>query len=106
MDTKMIIRTALFLYAAINQILLTRGYNPLPFVEGDVEQAINLIIGAYASFEIWRKNNNYTPEAKRAQAKLNKYKAEKKYAKATGGTLSVIKDQPLGADIDIREGSK
>ncbi|WP_415408879.1 phage holin [Staphylococcus agnetis] len=103
MDKSMIIRTALFIYAAVNQILLTRGYSPLLFADGDIEQIINLIIGAYASFEIWRKNNNYTPEAKRAQEKLNKYKAEAKYAKATGGTLSVIKDQPLGADIDIRE---
>lgn len=103
MDKAMIIRTALFIYAAVNQILLTRGYSPLPFADGDIEQIINLIIGTYSSFEIWRKNNNYTPEAKRAQEKLNKYKAEAKYAKATGGTLSVIKDQPLGADIDIRE---
>ncbi|AJC95726.1 MULTISPECIES: phage holin [Staphylococcus] len=103
MEKSMIIRTTLFIYAAVNQLLLTRGYSPLPFVEGDIEQIINLVIGIYSSFEIWRKNNNYTPEAKRAQEKLNKYKAEAKYAKATGGTLSVIKDQPLGADIDIRE---
>ncbi|PCF50186.1 phage holin [Staphylococcus delphini] len=106
MDIKMIIRTALFVYAAINQVLLARGYNPLPFVEGDVEQAINLIIGGYSSFMIWYKNNNVTSEAKRAQDKLNKYKAEKKYAKATGGTLSQIKNRPLGDDIDIREGNK
>lgn len=106
MDKAMIVRTLLFLYASVNQILISRGYSPLPFVEGDVEQVINVIIGAYASIEIWYKNNNVSPEARRAQDKLDKYKAEKKYAKATGGTLSSIKGEPLGADIDIREGNK
>lgn len=84
METGTLIRTIVLALALLNQTLVLSGYSPLPFDDAQVEQFITILFTTGASIWSWWKNNNITTEARWSQQKLNKYKAEKKYSKATG----------------------
>lgn len=72
-----IIRTAVLLYALINQVLVLSGLSALPFAEGDVELVITGILTVVASLVAWWKNNSVTKEAQEADEYLKKLKGEK-----------------------------
>ncbi|HCT0408550.1 TPA: phage holin [Staphylococcus pseudintermedius] len=80
MDKNMILRTAVLLLALINQWLANHNMSPLPTTEDD----INTLILTGAALWTWYKDNPVSREGKWANQKLKKYKAEKKYIKATG----------------------
>lgn len=69
------IRLALPLYAMINALLLSLGYNPIPFTPEKVDAFITGLIGVISVLWAWWKNNNITPEAQKMQRSLDDKKA-------------------------------
>ncbi|WP_414043094.1 phage holin [Macrococcus sp. EM39E] len=84
-DTRTVVRTILMILTWINMFLATQGLSPIPLNEQEISVILMVIMNGWT----WFKNNNITVEAHWAQAKLDKYKAEKKYNKATGSTPTI-----------------
>lgn len=80
MNKSMVLRTAVLILALVNQWLANHNMSPLPTTEED----LNTLILTGAALWTWYKDNPVTKEGKWANRKLKKYKAEKKYTKATG----------------------
>lgn len=59
-------------FALVNQALVIRGHNPLPFTENEVGQAASMVITAAASLWAWWKNNSFTQAAITADEQLHK----------------------------------
>lgn len=79
-DTKTVVRTVVMILTWVNMYLATLGISPIPVNEQEISIILMIIVNLWT----WYKNNNISVEAQWAQAKLDKYKAEKKYNKATG----------------------
>lgn len=58
-----IARTAMLIFALVNQILTICGWNPLPFSEEAVYEAASVLLTVGASLWAWWKNNSFTKEA-------------------------------------------
>lgn len=58
-----IVRTAVLVFALINQVLTISGYNPLPFSDEEAEQAVSMVLTVGASLWAWWKNNSFTQAA-------------------------------------------
>lgn len=67
-----IVRTAVLIFALINQVLTISGYNPLPFGDEEVGQAVSMLLTVGASLWTWWKNNSFTQAAIEADEKLHK----------------------------------
>ena len=67
-----IIRTAVLVFALINQVLTISGYNPLPFTDEDFGQAVSMVLTVGASLWAWWKNNSFTQAAIQADKQLKK----------------------------------
>lgn len=84
-----IVRTILLVMVWVNQALALNGISPIPVDEVTISTVITGIVSLVA----WWKNNNFTKEAKWGQEKTNKYKAQKKMAKATG--YAPVTEEPV-----------
>lgn len=71
-ETATIVRTAVLVFALVNQVLTISGYNPLPFAEEEVGQAVSMVLTVGASLWTWWKNNSFTQAAIEADEKLHK----------------------------------
>ena len=69
-----IARLIIIILAVVNQSLTLAGYNPLPFSDEALYEAITALFTGYAIILTWWKNNNMTPEAQKAQRELNRLK--------------------------------
>lgn len=69
-----IARLIIIILAVVNQSLTIAGYNPLPFSDETLYEAITALFTGYAVILAWWKNNNVTPEAQKAQNELNRLK--------------------------------
>lgn len=69
-----IARTAVLIFALVNQILTICGWNPLPFSEEGVYEGISLLLTVGASLWAWWKNNSFTPAAREADRYLQAVK--------------------------------
>lgn len=58
-----IVRTAVLVFALVNQVLTISGYNPLPFTDEDFGQAVSMVLTVGASLWAWWKNNSFTQAA-------------------------------------------
>lgn len=58
-----IVRTAVLVFALVNQVLTISGYNPLPFTDEDFGQAVSMVLTVAASLWSWWKNNSFTQAA-------------------------------------------
>lgn len=58
-----IARTAVLIFALINQVLTMTGYNPLPFSETEIYEGVSLALTVGASIVAWWKNNSFTKAA-------------------------------------------
>ncbi len=96
-DAGTLTRMIVLALALINSGLAMFGYNVIPFDEEELTNFINMAFLGIATVLAWWKNNPITKEAKWGQEKINKYKAEKKYTKATGRAPSNNKD--IGGNI-------
>lgn len=66
-----IVRTAVLVFALINQVLTISGYNPLPFTDEDFGQAVSMVLTVAASLWAWWKNNSFTQAAITADEALH-----------------------------------
>lgn len=94
MNKATILRFSLLILALINQFLASKGISPIPVDEETISTIITAIIGLYVGY----KDNPTSKEGKWANQKLQKYKAEKKYQKATGKA-------PVQINTDDNEGN-
>lgn len=84
MNKATIIRTVILGIALVNQGLTIFGYSPIPFDEEQVTEFLSTAFLGVTAVWTWWKNNPVTKEAKWADQKKDKYKAEKKLNKSTG----------------------
>lgn len=56
-------RTAVLVFALINQVLTISGYNPLPFTDDEFGQAVSMVLTVGAALWAWWKNNSFTQAA-------------------------------------------
>lgn len=94
MSKATILRFSLLILALINQFLANKGLSPIPVDEETISTIITTVIGLYVGY----KDNPTSKEGKWANQKLQKYKAEKKYQKATGKA-------PVQINTDDNEGN-
>ncbi|WQJ72664.1 phage holin [Mammaliicoccus sciuri] len=92
-DAGTLTRIIVLVLALINQALALSGFNPIPVDEDALYQFISMAFMGVASIWAWWKNNPVTKEAKWGQEKTNKYKAQKKMAKATG--YAPVTEEPV-----------
>lgn len=77
--TKAITRLVVLVVLLLNQGLVTLGYNPLPFSEEQIFEAVSAVAAAVMAIITWWYNNSVTEEAIEAQKDLDR---KKKYKKA------------------------
>lgn len=80
MNKGTIVRFTVLILALVNQFLASKGLSPIPVDEETISTIITTVIGLYVAY----KDNPTSKEGQWANQKLKKYKAEKKYQKATG----------------------
>lgn len=80
-ETGTIARTAVLIFALLNQILTMTGKNPLPFSEDQVYTAVTGILTVGASLWAWWKNNSFTQAALEADVYKEEIKNIKAYQK-------------------------
>lgn len=77
MDTSMIVRAIVLVFALVNQILTAIGKNPLPFSDDTLYEIVTVIVTIIASAWAWWKNNNITSAAKLGQTIVTYIKSGK-----------------------------
>lgn len=77
MNTQLIVRTTVTLVAVLNQILVTNGWDVLPWSEDEIGQGISAALTVGAVAWSWWKNNNVTRVAKQHQVELDSKKESK-----------------------------
>ena len=58
----------------LNQVLITLGWNPLPFSEDQIYEAVSSVMTVIIAVWAWWKNAPITNEAKKAQKELERFK--------------------------------
>ena len=72
-----IVRLVVLLILLINQTLISFGYNPLPFSEEQIYEAVSTVALIVSALYSTYRNTNLTPEAEEAQVVLERKKARK-----------------------------
>lgn len=62
----------------VNQVLVTFGWNPLPFSEEEIYEGVSAVVLAAVAIWTWWKNNSVTKEAQEADRILKASKDDKK----------------------------
>lgn len=75
---KAITRLVVLLILLANQFLVTFGWNPLPFSEEQIYEAVSVVATVVMAIYTWYKNNNVTKEAEQAQKQLDRLKGKAK----------------------------
>ena len=82
-----IVRLVVLVILMLNQALVTLGYNPLPFSDEQIYEAVSIVyevvsIVALTIVAIWNwwKNNNMTDVALAGQAEIERIKGARKNA--------------------------
>lgn len=99
MDAGSLARLIVLIVALVNSGLAMAGYNPLPIDEDALYNFISMAFVGVASWVGWYKHNATSQEGKWAKQKLDKYKAEKKYVKATGQPINPQNDEQVQEEI-------
>ena len=73
-----IVRLVVLVILIVNQTLITLGYEPLPFSDEQIYEAVSIVALVAGTIWIWWKNNNLTAEAQHAQIVLNDLKKRRK----------------------------
>ena len=69
-----IVRLVVLVILIINQTLITLGYEPLPFSDEQIYEAVSIVALVAGTIWIWWKNNNLTDEALSGQAEIERLK--------------------------------
>lgn len=72
-----ITRLAVLAVLLLNQVLVTFGWNPLPFSEEQIYEGVSAVILAVVAIWTWWKNNSVTKEAQEADRILKASKDDK-----------------------------
>lgn len=72
-----ITRLVVLIVLLINQGLMLVGWNPLPFSEEQIYEAVSSVILVVVAIWTWWKNNSVTQEAQRADKFLKELKGMK-----------------------------
>ena len=73
-----VIRTALLIFALINNCLVLFGYNIMPFDDEEITQVVSAAFTGVTSLMAWWKNNSFSEEAHKADRHLKEMKNLKK----------------------------
>ena len=72
-----IIRLSVLVILLINQALVSFGYNPLPFSDVQIYEAVSTVALVVSALYSTYRNTNLTTEAEEAQVVLERKKARK-----------------------------
>lgn len=75
-ETGTIVRTAVLVFALINQALIISGHTVLPFTDEQFGQAVSTVLTIAASLVSWWKNNSFTQAALEADEKMHELKGK------------------------------
>ena len=73
-----IIRLAVLVILLLNQVLITMGWNPLPFSEDEIYEGVSAVATVVMAIYAWWKNNSVTKEAQKADEYLKELKEQRK----------------------------
>lgn len=73
-----IIRLIVLAILLINQALVVFGFNPLPYSQEEIYEAVSSVAVVAMSLYTWWTNNSVTKEAQEADEYLNELKVKKK----------------------------
>lgn len=73
-----IIRLIVLAVLIVNQTLITLGYEPLPFSDEQIYEAVSILALVLGSLWAWWKNNNVTDVALAGQAEIERIKGARK----------------------------
>ena len=73
-----IVRLVVLVILIINQALITFGYEPLPFSDEQVYEAVSIAALVVISLYSWWKNNNVTDVALAGQSEIERLKEARK----------------------------
>lgn len=73
-----IVRTALLIFALVNQCLTMAGHSMIPISDEELSELVSLIFTTVTALMGWWKNNSFTPNAIKADEYLSKLKEEEK----------------------------
>lgn len=73
-----IVRLVVLVILIVNQALITFGYEPLPFSDEQVYEAVSIAALVVISLYSWWKNNNVTEVAIAGQAEIERIKGARK----------------------------
>ncbi len=71
-----IVRLIVLIIAMVNQTLILAGYNPLPFSDEQVFEAVSTVATVLIALWAWWKNNNVTKEAQQADEYMRELKSK------------------------------
>ena len=73
-----IVRLVVLVILIINQALITFGYEPLPFSDEQVYEAVSIAALVVITLYSWWKNNNVTDVALAGQSEIERLKEARK----------------------------
>lgn len=73
-----IIRLIVLAILLINQVLVTFGFNPLPYSEEQIYEGVSSVAVVAVALWTWWTNNSVTKEAEQADQYLKELKDKKK----------------------------
>lgn len=73
-----IIRLAVLVILLLNQVLITMGWNPLPWSEDEIYEGVSAVAAVVMAIYAWWKNNSVTKEAQKADEYLKELKEQRK----------------------------
>ena len=73
-----IVRLIVLVILILNQTLITLGYEPLPFSDEQVYQAVSIVALVVMTLYSWWKNNNITDIALAGQSEIERIKGARK----------------------------
>ena len=73
-----IVRLIVLVILIINQTLITLGYEPLPFSDEQVYEAVSIVALVVVSLYSWWRNNNVSEEALAGQSEIERIKGARK----------------------------
>ena len=76
--TNAIVRLIVLVILIINQTLITLGYEPLPFSDEQVYEAVSIVALVVMTLYSWWKNNNMTDVALAGQSEIERIKGARK----------------------------
>ena len=72
-----ITRLVVLVVLLLNQTLVTFGWNPLPFSDDQIYEAVSSVILVFTTIWAWYKNNDTTPEAEVGTEYMKELKRKK-----------------------------